>query len=110
MSVKITDNSNNIKNQTTIRASIFLRSMTDEIVKISTPKTPKRRGNLRQDIIKQVLGLNAKIIWGKNYAARQELIQHKTYTTPGTGPHFAENAVKGAANQIGVIAKRVGLI
>lgn len=110
MSVKVIDNSPQIRNSTTQKLNIFLRLMTDEIVNDSTRGTPKRKGNLRQDIVKQVLGLGATIIWGKNYAARQELTQFRNYTTPGTGPHFAENAVRGGANKLVKIAKQAGLI
>ena len=110
MSVKITDNTKQVNNNIAVKTSIFLRLMTDEIVKISTPKTPKREGYLRRDVTKQVLGLNAKIVWEKNYAARMERVQFANYTTPGTGPHYAEDSVKEAGKRIAEVAKRAGLI
>lgn len=109
MSYKITDNTIKIGGDIKQKASIFLRFMTDEIVSISTPNTPKKTNRMRLDIIKSVLGLNAKVKWGKNYAKYQEVKQFKNYTTPGTGPHFAENAVMQAIKNTGKIASRAGL-
>jgi len=110
MSVKITDNTVSIKQSFRSRSSIFLRIAAEEIVRESTKKTPKRLGNLRRDIIKEILGVSGKIVWGKNYAKYQETKQFKKYTTPGTGPHFAENAVKNITMSIGNIARKAGLI
>lgn len=110
MSVQYTDNTGKIKNDTKQKTSIFLRLIADKIVGDSTPGTPKERGNLRQDIHKQILGLSGKIIWGKNYAVFQETKQFKNYTTPGTGPHFAENAAKKAHDHTSDVARSVGLI
>ena len=110
MSFKIMDNTELIIQESTIKASIFLRKMSDEIVNEAKKHTPKKTGRLRIDIIKQVLGLKGKLKWGKSYAVFQETKQFKNYTTPGTGPHFAENAVKNSAKKTGVIAKASGLI
>lgn len=110
MSVKTTDNTNKVKNDLKIKLSVFLRLMADEIVSISGPNTPKKEGNLRRDIVKQVLGLRGQIRWEKNYAARMETVQFKNYTTPGTGPHFAENAVKSASKKIKNVARKAGIL
>lgn len=81
------------------QTSLAIRYMLDRIDATAEPNTPKRLGNLRRDITKQVLGLSGAIVWHKVYAAPQEAgiirgsrVQH--YTTPRTGPHFAENAVR----------------
>lgn len=110
MSVKIIDNTSQISSNTEQRASIFLRTAADEMINISTPKTPKDKGNLRNDILKQVLGLKGKVVWNKNYAVFQEKKQYRNYTTPGTGPHFAENAAKELVTRTESIARKVGLI
>lgn len=109
MSVVINDYTPKIEADINQKASIFLRFMTDEIVKNSTASTPKKTGRLRNDILKQVLGLKGRIIWGKNYAIYQEKKQYTNYTTPGTGPNFAENAVKNAVSLTSKIAEMVGL-
>ncbi len=110
MAATIVDNTVIIVEKTRQRASIFLRTMADEIVNISSPKTPKKTGRLRADVIRQVLGLNGKLKWVKKYAKYQEVRRFAKYTTSGTGPRFAENAVKKSVAQTGKIAKRSGLI
>ena len=107
--VKVTDNTNKVINDVKVKANVFLRLMADEIVKISKPKTPKDTNRLRSDILKQVLGLKGKIKWQKNYAGFQETKQFKNYTTPGTGPHYAENAVHKAVKNTSTIARKAGL-
>lgn len=110
MGVQIKDNTPKIKSDMNQRASLFVRFMAEEIVDDSEKHTPKKMGNLRQDILRQVLGLKGKIIWGKGYAAIQETKQFRNYTTPGTGPHFAENAVKGSRGKVSDVARKAGLI
>ncbi len=109
MSVTYTDNTAKIEADITQNASIFLRLMTNEVVKISTPKTPKKTGRLRNDVLKQVLGLRGKIVWGKNYAIYQEKKQYKNYTTPGTGPGFAKSSISEAISLTSKILKMAGL-
>lgn len=108
--VKVTDNTPFIINTTRQKASIFLRVAADVFIAVSDPKTPKKLGNLRRDVIRQVLGLSGKVQWQKNYAAIQESKQFKNYTTAGTGPHFAENAAKSLPMQTISIAQKAGLI
>lgn len=117
MKFTVKNNSDEIISKTKVRSSIFMRQMCDTVVDLSTPKTPKDKGNLRQDIIKRVVGTKGQIEWGKNYAQYQErgkradgTRQIKNYTTPGTGPHFAENAIKEAVKKTGVVARLAHLI
>jgi hypothetical protein len=70
-----------------------LRLMLDAIDMASTPNTPRDKGDLRNNKLKQVLGLHAVIQWRQKYAIYQEDKEHQHYTTAGTGAHFAENAV-----------------
>lgn len=107
---KVIDNTDKIINDIEVKASIFLRNMCDEIIKISTPKTPKKTGRMRMDIVRQVLGLKGKVKWGKNYAVYQETKQFKHYTTPGTSSKFAESRALGAIKSTNSIAKSSGLI
>jgi hypothetical protein len=109
MKVIVKDNMPKIVNDKKQKSSIFLRVLADEVVATSTPKTPQRTGQLRADVLKQVLGLTGKIIWGKRYAIFQEGKQYRNYTTAGTGPHFAENAVRDVVKNSESIAKKVGL-
>ena len=108
--VTVKDYTDQIKKDLQQKSNIFLRLATDSVVQISTPKTPKKSGRLRMDIVKQVLGLKGKIIWGKNYGVYQETKQFKHYTTAGTGPHFAENAVNAMIKLTNTIGRKAGLI
>jgi len=107
---KVTDNTSKIINDIESKASIFLRMISDEIIKISTPKTPKKTGRMRMDVVRQVLGLKGKVKWGKNYAVYQETKQFKNYSTPGTGPHFAEDSARESVTKTSDIARRANLI
>jgi hypothetical protein len=117
-----------VKQEIEQKASIFLRLMADEIVKISEPLTPMsgknnkvkrsikgQRGSLRRNVVKRVNGLKGRITWEMNYAAAQEAgttrgYPIKNYTTPGTGSKFAERGVEKAGGKIPTIARRAGLI
>ena len=109
MSVTIKDNTSNVTKNILIKANVFLRIFADDVVRIAEPKTPKDTGRLRADVIRQVLGLKGKIVWSKNYAGYQEVKQFKNYTTPGTGPHYAENAINKAVKRTPIIARKAGL-
>lgn len=110
MSVNIKDNTSSITLMSIRNANLSLRFMLEDIEKISTPVTPKKEGNLRRDILKTVLGLKGTIKWLKDYAVFQEVKQFKNYTTPGTGPHYAENSVVKVASKSDVYFKKAGLI
>jgi hypothetical protein len=110
MSVTVTDYTPRVKETLQQKASIFLRMMSEEILAISTPKTPRDTGQLRGQVSRQVLGLTGKMTWERPYAMVQEATQFKHYTTSGTGPHYAENAVKEGISRTGDVARKVGLI
>ena len=110
MSVKVIDNTAKITIDTSRKASLALRFIGDDVLRRANPITPKKRGNLRRDTLVQVLGLSAKIKWGKNYAIYQERRQYRNYTTPGTGAHFAEKSVQQAVNNASSQFKKAGLI
>lgn len=110
MLVKITDNTPIIIANTTRSSNLALRFILDDIDRVANPVTPRKRGNLRGDILKTVLGLRGTIIWGKNYAIYQEENQFRNYTTPGTGPHYAENSVKQVADNVNKHFKKARLI
>lgn len=117
MEVKSTDFTLTIVNETRQKASAFLRLMMDKITDLAEPNTPKKEGNLRRDTLKQVLGLHGTLKWVKSYASVQErgkradgTHQIRNYTTPGTGPKFAENAVNKAVEDTNIVARAAKLI
>jgi len=97
MSVTIKDNTPLILAKNNQAVNLALRLTMDGIDKSAFPKTPKDRGELRKNIRKSVSAKKGRIEWSSRYAQYQERgyssgpIRH--YTTPGTGAHFAENAV-----------------
>jgi hypothetical protein len=109
MSVSVHDNTPQVRADINRKIPLALRFMLDAIDKLSTPKTPKNLGDLRNNKLKQVLGLHAVIQWRQRYAAIQEDKQHKNYTTAGTGPHYAQNAVKAVVADAGTYFRRAGL-
>lgn len=108
--VKVKHFSDEFLKNKTVQGSIFLRMMADHIVKKSEPGTPKKTGRLRMDVLRQVLGLKGKIVWRKDYAAKMEQFVFRNYTTPGTGPRYAENGVKMAIKDTLKFARMSGLI
>ena len=117
MSVQIEDFTATILNQAQQRGSVFLRLACDAIDAEANPKTPKKAGFLRRGVIKTVTGLRGKLEWRTDYAEYQERGSRKdgsnkvkNYTTPGTGPHYAENAVKKIVGDASRIMKMANLI
>jgi hypothetical protein len=98
MPVRVQDNSLRVITDMHRGVNLALRFMLDDIDRTASPKTPKKEGSLRGDVLKRVLGLAGEIVWLKGYAAAQEVgttrgSPIRNYTTPGTGAHYAENAV-----------------
>lgn len=64
------------------------------------PLTPRKTSYLRRSIVSQVIRNRARIGWRAPYAQEQEQgytvpsKPYRKYTTPGTGPHFAERAME----------------
>lgn len=97
MSAKIKDNTTSIILQTQRNAGLALRYMLEDMHSIAEPRTPKKDGILRRNVLKTVNGLRGTIKWNAKYAIYQELKKFTNYTTSGTGPHFAENSAKAVA-------------
>ena len=110
MSVNVSDQTSFVKADAHAKAAIALRLMLDGIDKAAEPGTPRKLGDLRKNKLKRVLGLQGTIVWMQQYAATQEDKQFKNYTTPGTGPHYAENAVMEVVAQDQQYFRRAGLI
>jgi len=114
--VKIEDNTMTVYLNKRLKASTFLSFLINDIVNVSKPKTPKKDGDLRAKIIKQVLGTKATLIWNRKYAQYQERGMRrdgsrviKKYTTPGTGANFAQNAVNQVSKNIDKYVKQAQL-
>lgn len=110
MSVKVQDFTNQIIIDVMRASSLSLRFMTDEIQALANPRTPKDKGDLRRNILKTVSGLNGQIKWAQKYASIQEGRKFARYTTSGTGPHYAENAVIAVTRSPQAVFKKARLI
>lgn len=84
------------------------QSIIDQIYQTSLPNTPYRRGDLRSNVRKTAAGHDGVITWQVDYAAYQERGSNpdgsrpvRNYTTPGTGPWYAKNAVATEVKKIG---------
>lgn len=93
MSFKIKDNTAKVTLDIQRNASLAIRFMLDDIQSLAEPKTPKDKGNLRDNVLKTVSGLKGSIKWGQKYASIQETKKFINYTTAGTGRYYAKNAV-----------------
>lgn len=110
MSVKVSSNTIKILTDIDQGVPLALRWMLEDIQLTADPRTPKDKGNLRRDTLISVLGRHGAIKWQKDYAVYQETKQYRNYTTPGTGPHFAETAVKKIVNNSDSYFRRARLI
>ena len=93
MAYKIIDNTSSIKATNNANIPLALRFMLENTHSLARPNTPKDTGDLRENVMKTVVGRRGIISWRMEYAIYQENNQYTNYTTTGTGPHFAENAV-----------------
>jgi hypothetical protein len=109
MSVKYTDNTKKFTADVKAKIPIALRLILDAVDEKASPHTPKDLGDLKKNKLKQVLGMHATIVWKQQYAAIQEEKQFSNYTTAGTGPHYAENAVKEVVAHSAQYFKKAGL-
>jgi hypothetical protein len=117
MAYKIDDNTSRVMSTRTQKISLAVRFGIEGIHRASTPNTPKKTGQLRNNVIKRVSGKSGSITWRSNHAGAQEAgymtvrktrtfktaegawvtlkpgrYYFKKYTTPGTGSRYASNA------------------
>lgn len=109
MSVKVTDNTQLVMAKIDKGSVVFIRKAMDRVVRYSTPKTPMSRGkrtsgSLRRRVGKTMSGKQGIIQWEQPYAIYQEKKKYKNYTTSGTGPHYAENAIAKVVKETQLVA------
>lgn len=107
--VKISDNTAKVLIDKKLKANTFLTLFMNAVRSTSRPTTPKREGDLRKEVLQQVLGTKGTLIWNRKYARKQEEVQHRNYTTAGTGPHFAKNAVEKVSKEVDKYIKQAQL-
>lgn len=83
-----------------------LINMAGDILRLSTPVTPYKHGDLRVRRRVRAIAKGARIEWLSGHAAVQNKGSRKghpfrNYTTPGTGPHFVEAGIKAVKPNVG---------
>lgn len=113
MSVEYTSNTGRVKADQSLKMSLAVRLMIEDIHRKSVSKTPFKGGDLRAMVAKQMNGLTGIIEWRAPYAEYQERgyttgpVRH--YTTPGTQAHFAEESVVDVMNNAQYYIRQVGI-
>jgi hypothetical protein len=114
MAHTITDNTVRLQVQMKTNVPLALRFMLNDIKDTAEPNTPKKTGMLRTNVRMRVNGSIGSIKWGQKYAKYQERGytsgEVRKYTTPGTGAHFAENAVRRVARRAERHFKRARIV
>lgn len=122
MAVEIEDHTLEVEASVENALALTLRLATEDIHRRANDITPLRDNGLRTSVLKTMPNKTTAVIeWRVPYAAVQEqgyrtdprtgkTVMFTNYTTPGTGPHFAENSVKATMNNFYEIAKQGGLI
>lgn len=115
MSVKYIDYTIPLEIKNSRAVNLAIRYMLDGVDQEAFRNTPKKRGELRKDIYKQASANSGKIQWRERYAAVQEAgsikgTRIRNYTTPGTGPKFAENAVKKVVSNSISYMRKAGVV
>jgi Minor capsid protein len=81
-------------------------NMGGDILRLSTPVTPYKHGDLRVRRRVTPTANGAKVQWLSGHAAVQNLGRRagarpfKNYTTPGTGPRFVEAGIKAVKSRL----------
>lgn len=103
MSVTVEDNTPVATAIIKQKTGIGLRRAVDDIFNVARDSTPMDTGDLRNRVLKQVLGLHGQAAWQVDYAQYVERGYGKgpmlKWTTGGTGPHFAEDAANEVADK-----------
>ena len=115
MNVKVIDHTPVILVKNARAINLALRMMLDGIDQEAFRNTPKKKGELRKDIFKNVSANSGKIQWRERYAATQEAgvikgRRIRNYTTAGTGPKYAENAVTKVVRDSVSYMKKAGVV
>ena len=109
MSVKVNSKTPEVIDRVQNQASLSVRLFIEEAHKTSNDITPMKTGELRKRVLKSISGTSGEIEWKSNYASFQENPLKKfNYTTPGTGPHFAEKSIKRTVEKLPEIIREVG--
>jgi hypothetical protein len=110
MSVKVIDYHPILKLKSKINGQTAVRLALQDVERYARKITPYSGGgkgsHLRDSTFISVFGTKGQIVWNKHYAESQERGFSKSgkkfvnYTTPGTGPHYAEKSIEEVSKHI----------
>jgi hypothetical protein len=81
-------------------------NLAGDVVRLSTPVTPYKHGDLRKRTAVTPTSSGARIDWQSGHSAvqnrgfRSGARPFSNYTTPGTGPHFVEAGLKAVRSHL----------
>lgn len=108
MAVRIQSNVPQIITQTDLGMEFAIRLALDDIQRTARPMTPMKTGELRSS---SVIRANEGVVnWTADHAGILENKEFSNYTTPGTGPHFAERAVRQVEQRFDQHLRAAGVI
>ena len=97
-----------VVSKTELGMEMAIRLALEDIRRTAEPMTPMKTGELRSSaIIRQNEGV---VNWTADHAEILEQKQFQNYTTPGTGPHFAEKAVRQVNERFDQHLRAAGVI
>lgn len=92
MAYKYTSNVRYVTSKKELGMELAIRLALEDIRRTAEPLTPRKTGVLRSSAV--VRANEGVVNWTADYAVYQENKEYQNYTTPGTGAHFAERAVR----------------
>lgn len=116
MSVVYQSNSARTENNISNKLGLMCRLLVEDVYRNSLKTTPMKYGDLRKTVNRRIENNRGIIEWTAPYAAYQERGMRadgshvvRNYTTPGTGKHYAKDAVIETLEKIGDYARKAGL-
>ena len=106
MASKYSSNRTSAEAALNLKLRLGLINMGGDILKLSTPVTPYKEGDLRIRRRVTPTSKGARVEWLAGHAAVQNrgfragARPFTHYTTPGTGSHFVEAGIKAAVNNL----------
>lgn len=97
-----------VQTKTELGMEMAIRLALEDIRRTAAPMTPRKTGELRSSaVIRQSEGV---VNWTADHAEILEKKQFANYTTAGTGPHFAERAVRQVTQRFDQHLRAAGVI
>lgn len=108
MAVRIQSNTRQIIVETELGMEFAIRLALEDIRRTAAPITPMKTGELRSSAV--VRANEGVVNWTADHSEILENKQFQNYTTPGTGPHFAERAVRQVEQRFDQHLRTAGVI